>query len=62
VLNLSVPVAADEANHEVNVTVEAPRPAMTQEEWHRFIAGMAGAWLGDLDRPERSDFEQRDAL
>jgi hypothetical protein len=51
VLNLSVPVGVDEANLEVDVTVEPAKPAMTQEEWHKFIAETAGSWLGDLERP-----------
>ncbi len=62
VLNLSVPVGADEANHEVDVTVEPARPAMTEEQWQRFIADTAGSWLGDLERPEQGEFEEREPL
>ena len=38
ILHLDVPIGADEANHEVDVTVAPARPMMNTEEWHRFIA------------------------
>ena len=62
VLHLDVPIGAEEANHEVDVTVEPAKPAMTQEEWHKFIAETAGSWLGDFERPEQGEFEERESL
>ena len=66
VLTLSVPVGMSEANREVKVVVESiegreeERPKMTREEWARFVAATAGAWKGELERPEQGVFEARD--
>jgi hypothetical protein len=65
VLTVSVPVGLSEANRDVRVVVESiepgvvKAPTMTPEEWRQFIAETAGAWKGDLERPEQGDFEQR---
>ncbi len=48
-----------EANRLVKVVVEPteqalPRPTkMTQEEWAQFVAETAGAWKGELGRPDQ---------
>jgi hypothetical protein len=62
VLRLNVPVGADDADQEVQVTIEPARPAMTQEEWRRWVDSMAGKWQGEFERPEQGEYEQRDAL
>jgi hypothetical protein len=65
-LTLNVPVGMAEANRDVRVVVESVTPgdggapAMTREEWQTFIAETAGAWLGDLERPEQGEYETRD--
>jgi hypothetical protein len=66
VLTLSVPVGMSEANREVKVVVESAEDRvehtarMSREEWARFVATTAGAWKGELERPEQGEFEVRD--
>lgn len=52
-LHLSLPLGLEEANHEVQVTVEpfSPKKSMTQDEWHAWVDSMAGTWQGDFERP-----------
>jgi hypothetical protein len=57
ILNLNVPVRISDANREVKVIVEpadmgGDTTEVTQEQWARFVAETAGAWLGELERPE----------
>ena len=66
ILTLNVPAGISEANREVNVIVEPVDAAvgqtakMTPEEWKRFVDETAGAWKGDLERPDQGDLEIRD--
>jgi hypothetical protein len=66
ILNLSVPVGMSEANPEVNVIVKPASAVvgrtatMTPEDWARFVDETAGAWWGDLERPEQGELEVRD--
>jgi hypothetical protein len=68
ILLLSVPAGMSEANREVKVIVESAdvplgSPAkMTPEEWARFVDETAGAWKGELERPEQGRLENRDEL
>jgi hypothetical protein len=64
VLHLALPVGAEEANKEVQVTVEpiTPKKDMTQEEWAAWVDSMAGAWQGNFERPPQGELEERDAL
>jgi hypothetical protein len=66
VLNLTVPIGAAAADREVQVTIEAsePKPQTNsdREEWGQFVLETAGAWQGELERPEQGEYEQRDAL
>ena len=62
VLQLSVPVGPDEANREVQVTIEPAPGTMTQEEWRAWVLSMAGTWQGDFERPPQGEYEQRDEL
>jgi hypothetical protein len=64
ILNLSVPVGLEEADREVQVTVEPcpPKRSMTQEEWHAWVDSMAGTWQGDFERPSQGEYEEREPL
>jgi hypothetical protein len=68
ILTLSVPAGMNEANREVKVIVEPADVAagqtvkMSPEEWARFVDETAGAWKGNIERPEYGLFEQRDQL
>jgi hypothetical protein len=52
-LHLSLPIGLEEADKEVQVTVEPcdSRTSMTQEEWRDWVVSMAGTWQGDFERP-----------
>jgi hypothetical protein len=68
ILTVSVPVGIAEANREVKVIVEPVEAAvektatMTREEWARCVDQTAGAWKGDLERPEPGGFERREQV
>jgi hypothetical protein len=63
VLHLALPVGADAANREVQVTVEPVMPApMSQEEWRRLVLSTAGKWQGEFERPAQGAYEVRDPL
>ena len=66
VLQLAVPIGLAEADREVEVTIEPAVPEREElakrEEWEQFVRETAGAWQGDLVRPEQGDYEQRDEL
>jgi hypothetical protein len=63
ILHLALPVGTDEANREVQVTVEpVPLVAMSQEEWRRLILSTAGKWQGEFERPGQGEYEAREPL
>ncbi|HVC97836.1 MAG TPA: hypothetical protein VND64_29465 [Pirellulales bacterium] len=66
ILQLTVPIGAADAEREVEVTIEATGPRSQtdtqREEWRQFVLETAGAWQGDLERPEQGEYEQRDEL
>ena len=64
ILHLSVPVGLEEADQEVQVTVEpvALKKPMTQEEWRAWVDSMAGTWQGDFERPPQGGYEEREPL
>jgi hypothetical protein len=67
ILNLNVPVGISDANREVKVIVEPADKGggpieLTQEQWARFVDETAGAWLGELERPDQGELEVRDQL
>lgn len=63
VLHLTVPVGQAESDREVQITIDpVPKSAMTREEWRQFVLSTAGAWQGDLERPDQRAYEQRDEL
>jgi len=63
VLHLTLPLGAEEADREVQVTVEpVGPPPMTPEEWRRHVLATAGKWQGDFERPEQGELEEREPL
>jgi hypothetical protein len=63
ILHLALPVGREEADKEVQVTVEplsnAPIP---QEEWGKLLLATAGKWQGEFERPEQGLLEEREPL
>jgi hypothetical protein len=61
ILHLSVPVGLEEADKEVQVTVEqlASKKQQTREEWREWVESMAGSWHGDFERPPQGEYEER---
>lgn len=64
ILHLSVPIGLDEAEKDVQVTVEpsTPATAMTREQWCAWVDSMAGAWRGDFQRASLGEYEERESL
>jgi len=57
VLHLALPIGMEEANKEVQVTVEAALPIpVSQEAWQQLILSTAGKWQGEFERPEQGVF------
>jgi hypothetical protein len=61
---LHVPLGQAEANREVRVTIEAAGASALQshQEYLDFLQATAGAWQGDLKRPDQGPFEVRDSM
>ena len=60
VLHLALPLGIDEANREVQVTVEPMPPApLSQEEWRELVLSTAGKWQGEFDPPDQGEYEVR---
>lgn len=65
VLQLCVPIGQENAHREVEVTIDVAGTRSDQtaaEEWRQFVLATAGAWQGDLQRPEQGEYETRDEL
>jgi hypothetical protein len=63
VLHLALPIGIEEANKEVQVTVESALPVpVAQEEWQELILSTAGKWQGEFERPEQGEYEEREPL
>jgi hypothetical protein len=68
ILTLKVPVGVANANREVNVIVEPAdvtverTKTVDHNEWVRFVDETAGAWMGELERPNQGELEIRDEL
>jgi len=64
VLHLDLPVGIDEAEQDVQVTVEpcGPPHSISQEAWQAWVDSMAGTWQGDFERPPQGDYEEREPL
>jgi len=51
ILHLALPIGIEEANKEVQVTVEPVHSTpMSQEEWRRLVLSTGGKWQGDFQR------------
>lgn len=64
VLSLALPVGVQEANNEVQVTVDsvAAKSPPTREEWEAWVDEMSGSWQGEFERPPQGQFEVREPL
>jgi hypothetical protein len=60
---MSLPVGPGDAGRGPQVTVEPVGPqVLSPEEWRRRVLETAGKWLGELERPEQDEYEQREPL
>jgi len=56
VLHLALPLGIEEANKEVQVTLEPALPmSPSQEEWRRLILSTARKWQGEFERPDQGE-------
>ena len=63
ILHLALPMGIEEANREVQVTVEPLLPVtMPPEQWRKVILSTGGKWQGDFERPAQGEFELREPL
>ena len=64
VLELTLPLGADEAGRDVRVTIEpvVRENKMTSDEWRSWVQSIAGSWQGDFERPSQGDLEEREPL
>jgi len=64
VLQIIVPLGAEEAGRDVRVTIESigPKKAMTVDEWRAGILATAGGWQGEFERPAQGALEKREPL
>ena len=63
VLHLTLPVGVEEADKEVQITVEpiTPKKVMSQEEWEAWVDSMAGSITDPtFERPPQLPLEERD--
>ena len=61
ILHLELPVGLEEADKEVQVTVEPTPPTMTQAEWEAFVDSMAGSITDPtFVRHPQGELEERD--
>jgi hypothetical protein len=62
-LQLTLPLDLAEADREVQITVEpVGASALSPEEWRQGVLETAGKWLGEFERPEQGEYEQREPL
>ena len=61
--NVVVPVGRGEVGRDVVVTIAPARPAMSQEDWEKFIDSTAGS-IDDptFERPPQGEYEKREPL
>lgn len=64
VLRVTVPVGPQDANREVQVTIEpAAPPQMAPEEWRQFVLATAGSVTDPtFVRHEQGEYERREEL
>jgi hypothetical protein len=60
---LHVPLAAEDANQDVVVTIEPAEPDVNGGAgYSAWLQAVAGAWRGDFERPPQGTIEERDPL
>jgi hypothetical protein len=63
VLHITVPLGKEDADREVQVTIDPVPPTMTQEEWRQFVLSTAGSITDpSFVRHEQGEYEVRDEL
>lgn len=63
VLHLTLPIGMEEADNEVQVTVEPAFPEpVSHKEWQARILSTAGKWQGEFERPEQGKYEEWEPL
>jgi hypothetical protein len=62
ILHLALPVGLEEADKEVQVTVEPVPSSISPDEWRRTILSTAGKWQGEFERPQQGTYEEREPL
>jgi hypothetical protein len=63
VLHITVPIGKEDADREVEVTIDPAPPSMTQEEWKQFVLSTAGSFTDpSFVRHEQGEYEVRDEL
>lgn len=61
---LTLTLPPENAGQDVRITIESAtrKVAMTQDEWRAWVAGMAGTWQGEFERPPQGEYEERESL
>jgi hypothetical protein len=64
VLELTLPLGADEAGRDVLVTIEPVglNREMTLDDWRAGVLATAGGWQGEFERPPQGKLEEREPL
>ncbi len=63
VLRVEVPLGTDEADHEMQVTIESlPTSLNPQADYVAWLESLAGSWQGDFEPMPQGDPEERDAF
>jgi hypothetical protein len=62
ILRLAVPFGKEEADREVELTIEQTSPTSSEQDYQEFLRSTAGAWQGEFERPPQGEYEHRDSL
>jgi hypothetical protein len=64
ILQLTLPLGADEADRLMKITVERINPSqeISREQWSAWVQSMAGSWQGDFERASPGEYEAREPL
>ena len=64
ILQLTLPLGADEAGRDVRVTVEpvGTKKETSPEEWRAGVLSTAGGWQGEFERLAQGELEEREPL
>jgi hypothetical protein len=60
VLRVNLPVGTEDAEQEVQVTVESvsPRRSNMPPDYAACVDGLAGSWQGDFERPPQGELDE----